>query len=98
MSIEDSLRHMLGESAANVIYFYLERDFSIRKDEIPKKLEDFDVALKKIFGAGALTLEKIIEVQLYTNLHIKYEDTEDNFIDKVRAAMQIVTQKNEDNE
>jgi hypothetical protein len=48
---------ILGESSKQAIYFHLERNFGIKKDEIPSKLEAFSGALEQIFGFGANFIE-----------------------------------------
>jgi hypothetical protein len=55
----------LGESSKQAVYFHLTKTFHIRKDEIPKKIEEFDDAMKKIFGLGAGFLEILIMQRLY---------------------------------
>ncbi|MGQ9565322.1 MAG: hypothetical protein ACUVT5_02100 [Candidatus Bathyarchaeales archaeon] len=56
---------VLGESSKQAVYFHLAKTFHIRKDEIPKKIEEFDEAMKKIFGLGAGFLEILIMQRLY---------------------------------
>jgi len=59
---------ILGESSKQAIYFHLERSFSIKKDEIPYKLETFSNALEQIFGLGANFIEISIMRRLYKKL------------------------------
>ena len=35
------LKEILGETAASIVYEYLETNLSIKKEEIPEKIEDF---------------------------------------------------------
>jgi len=55
----------LGDSAKQAIYFHLEKTFSIEKQNIPNKIEEFTNAIEKIFGLGAKTLEIRIIKSLY---------------------------------
>src|SRR3989304_7537998 len=55
----------LGDSAKQAIYFHLEKTFSIEKQNIPNKFEEFTNAIEKIFGLGAKTLEIRIIKSLY---------------------------------
>lgn len=55
----------IGESSKQAIYFYLEKTFKIKRDEIPYKIEDFVGAIEKIFGLGANFLEILIMKRLY---------------------------------
>lgn len=68
--------NVLGESGRQMIFFHLEKSYSIKRHEIPKKPEAFAAGLEKIFGAGASVLEKLIVKSLYSKLGLKYEDKE----------------------
>ena len=76
---------VLGESGRQMIFFHLEKSYSIKRREIPKKPEAFATGLEKIFGAGASVLEKLIVKSLYSKLGLKYEDKEERpFADYVK--------------
>jgi len=62
-AIDESLSS-LGESPKQSILFHLENTFEIKKQEIPNKIDSFDIALKKIFGVGADFLETLIVKRL----------------------------------
>jgi hypothetical protein len=66
----------LGESGKHMIFYHLDKSYSIKKHEIPKTPEAFAEGLEKIFGAGASVLEILIVKSLYTKLGLKYEDVE----------------------
>lgn len=80
----------LGDSAAQAIYFYLEKTFSIKKQDIPNKIEDFSQAMKNILGVGA----RIVEIQIIKCLYekvgcdFKYYPEKDDllFTEYVKAA------------
>lgn len=48
---------VLGESGKKVVYYYLEKNFKIKKQDIPNKIDKFADAIEKIFGDGANILE-----------------------------------------
>jgi hypothetical protein len=81
---------VLGESGRQMIFFYLEKSYSIRRYEIPRKPEAFAEGLEKIFGAGASVLEKLIVKSLYSKLGLKYEDKENrpfsDYVNDVKEA------------
>lgn len=58
-SIDDALLS-LGESARQAIYFHIEKNFQVDREEIPLELERFQIALEKIFGVGARYIEILI--------------------------------------
>jgi len=94
----DSAFSSLGDSAKQSIYFHLENKFKIARNEIPRRLKDFEDGLEKIFGAGNRFLEVLIMKKLYEKLGsegniLKWdEDKEFNFVDYVKAAEQNFSQ------
>lgn len=58
----------LGESAKEALYFHLERNFNVKKREIPKKIGAFTKAMEKILGLGANFLEILIMKRLYEKI------------------------------
>jgi hypothetical protein len=82
----------LGDSAKQAIYFYLETRFKVPRDQIPLRLEDFEMGLEKIFGAGTKFLEISIMKRLYQMMEpkgkiVKWDDDREfRFIDYVKAT------------
>ena len=58
---------LLGESGKLAIYFYLEDNYNISKQDIPDRIEYFAEALEAIFGYGA----KLLEINIMKNLFRK---------------------------
>jgi len=81
---------VLGKSGRQMIFFHLEKSYSIKRHEIPKKPEAFAAGLEKIFGAGASVLEKLIVKSLYSKLGLKYEDKKErpfaDYVNDVKEA------------
>jgi len=75
-AVDEGLKS-LGESGRHMVFYHLERSYSIKRQDIPKKPEAFAEGLKKIFGEGATVLEKIIIKKLYSKLGLKYENQKD---------------------
>lgn len=63
----DETLSSLGEPVKNAVYFHLQTNFCINKDEIPKKINEFSDIIQKIFGSGAGRLE----IKLMKTLHSK---------------------------
>ena len=63
----------LGEPVKKSIYFHLERDFHVSKQEIPSRIDDFTNALELIFGPGAKHLEILIMKSLCVKVNCSYK-------------------------
>ncbi|MCW4005172.1 MAG: hypothetical protein NWF04_01030 [Candidatus Bathyarchaeota archaeon] len=72
-AIEDGLTN-LGESPKQIVYFHLEKKFSLKKEDIPKHLENFSLALQSIFGVGGRSIETMILKSLCLKYGINYDD------------------------
>jgi hypothetical protein len=57
----------LGESSKEAIYFHLDKNFNIKKREIPDKIGAFAGAVENIFGFGA----DFFEIAVMRQLHAK---------------------------
>jgi signal peptidase I len=64
----DEAFSVLGYNAKEALYHKLENEYSIKKPEIPKKLEDLSLATEKIFGVGANKLDVILVKTFKKNL------------------------------
>ncbi len=58
----------LGESCKLAIYFHLEENFKVKREEIPCKIELFEEAIGRIFGQGASFLEILIMQRLHQKI------------------------------
>ncbi len=83
-TIDDSLKQVFGDNAAQIIYHYLDNNYSIKQEEIPEKLEAFTEGLAHFFGSGARVVENIILTNLNSKIDPKYKMKEGrNFTDYV---------------
>ena len=80
----------LGDSPKKAIYFHLERNFGIKKQDIPDRIEEFTEAIEKIFGHGARILEICIMKHLYEKVGDDFLYVPENevllFAEYVKAA------------
>lgn len=74
-SIDNGLKDTFGEIATEVIYKHLERNHSLKPEEIPKKLEVFIESLEKFFSSGATVVEGLVLEKLCSNLGLEYPGT-----------------------
>lgn len=86
-AVDKTLNQVLGSAAANVIYFYLEKDHSIRKNEIPEKLESFCEAIQEYLSTGAAMVEEQILRNLYSDLGLDEEEVDipTKFVDRLKT-------------
>jgi hypothetical protein len=60
-AIDESLASF-GEFVKPAVYFQLENSYNVKKQDIPRRIEEFATAIEAIFGIGARLIEmKIIE-------------------------------------
>jgi hypothetical protein len=74
-AVDESLSS-LGDSPKQAILFHLECSFKIKKERIPENITEFTKALEKIFGPGALYLEKLIVKRINEKLGLEFEEAE----------------------
>jgi hypothetical protein len=65
----DETLSSLGEPVKNAVYFHLQTNFNISKNEIPKKINEYSEIIHKIFGSGASRFE----IKLMQTLHSKID-------------------------
>jgi len=70
-SVDDGLKDTFGETATEIIYKHLERNHSLRQEEIPEKLEVFIEGLEKFLSSGAAVVEGIVLEKLCSNLGLE---------------------------
>ena len=81
-AIDESLS-ALGENIKQAIYLQLENKYSIRKEEVPFKIEAFTNAIELTFGQTA----KLIEIGIIDKLHGKIE----GFVHKTKKNELVFT-------
>lgn len=87
----------LGESSKEAIYFHLDKNFNVKKHEIPDKIETFTGAVENIFGLGANFLEIAIMIQLHAKVsqRAKWHVSRDlTFTEYVTVAKQSLLHEN----
>ena len=77
----------LGESSKQAIYFHLEKDSGIKREEIPRKIQGFTDRIEQIFGLGASFLQILIMRHLYerADRNLTWDNSEElNLVEYVR--------------
>jgi len=87
----DEALSILGDGAKKAIYYYVEVNYGLRKEDIPKNLKKFHEALKLLFGVGTYALERHISHCVEERFKVKLPKDEDldlaEFVDKVKALL-----------
>jgi hypothetical protein len=65
-AIDESLASF-GDSVKQAVYFQLQSNYNVPKQEIPTKIEELAEALEAIFGIGA----RLIEMKIIQTLYLK---------------------------
>ncbi len=74
----DATLTSMGEPVKNTVYFMLESNLNIPKNEIPNHIEDFAALLYKTFGLGAALFEIKCMHHLYSKINVDFQQiTED---------------------
>ncbi|MCK4477786.1 hypothetical protein KAU88_04585 [Candidatus Bathyarchaeota archaeon] len=91
-AVDKTLNRVFGTTATNVIYTYLEQNYSIRKNEIAENLESFSQAMQEYLNSGATVVQKEILESFYSGLglfqHVELEENTDNeFVERLRTLI-----------
>jgi len=72
-TIDENLKQIFRETATHIIYQFLENKYSLKREEIPEKLEIFMEGLHEFFRSGAHMIEQSILEELHVKLGLKYK-------------------------
>lgn len=82
--IDEELKQVFGEVATLIIYSHLENNYSLRREEIPEKMEVFTRGLEEFLSSGAQVIQKIILQKLSSCSGVQCQVKEDySFVDYV---------------
>lgn len=82
--LDEQLKRVFGAPATSIIYNHLERNYSLKREEIPEKLEAFNTGLTEFLSSGAQVIQKMILEKLYSHTGIKHQIREGySFVDYV---------------
>jgi len=86
---------VLGETVKDTLLFFIDKNFNLKKKDIPKKLKEFSSGLREIYGEfGSSFLEDQILKSLYKKLGLKYTRNRYlTFVDQIEEAYKTYTGK-----
>jgi hypothetical protein len=83
----------LGETVKQTLYYYLEKNFNLRSDDLTRNPREFSSAMSALLGPGADPLEGTILRGLSTRIDIRItvEPTsrDDRFADFIKQAAEL---------
>jgi len=87
-SVDESLAGLLGDVVRKAVYDALEKHFSITRNQIPERLDDFSLGLEKSFGiVPSKTIGKVIVKRFHSKLGLLFVERADwRLPDYVREA------------
>jgi len=68
-AIDESL-DIFGEAVKQFVYFHLESNCHMRKQDIPRRIEEFAIVIEGIFGNGA----RLIQIRIIEMLYSKADE------------------------
>jgi hypothetical protein len=92
-AIDKVLNQVFGQEATQLIYKHLEHNYSLKHDEISKKIDVFAQGLEEFLRSGAYVVEKRILQDIYSNyglLHrLECENVGDerDFVSQMKVVM-----------
>ena len=83
----------LGDAVKRTILYYLERNFNLKADEVPRRPTEFANALSALLGPGTDPLEHIIIQALYAKIDVRIvvqlPSQDADFVDFIRQARDL---------
>ena len=85
--VDESLADLLSPKVRDATYIVMERTYSIQRNEIPGKANQFGSCLEQVFGVAGKTIGRTIAKRLYSKLGLEFfEKPGYEFHDYIRAA------------
>lgn len=92
--IDSVLKQVFGEEATQLIYKYLETQYSLKQDEVSERIDVFAKGLEEFLRSGAIVIERRILEDIYSSygllrrLELERTQDESDFVSQVRLLMQ----------
>lgn len=92
-SIHDTIAKLLSPKVADALFEHLEKVYSIKKDEVPSRLDTLLLTLKTPFGSSsAQVMGKAIAKRFYSRLGLEFSDepqrTLVGYVESAKLTMQ----------
>ncbi len=91
--VDRVLRQVFGGEATAFIYKYLEKNYSLRRSEIPEKIDVFAKGLEDFLSSGAYLVERKILNDIYSSygllrrIELERSREEYDFANQIKVVM-----------
>ena len=84
-SIDEGFKEIFGEVATEIIYKYLRDKYSLKREDIPEKLEVFSEGVEAFFNSSAAWIvERNVLKNFYSSFGLQYRnENHRSFLDHV---------------
>ncbi|MCX8183539.1 MAG: hypothetical protein N3F08_03885 [Crenarchaeota archaeon] len=72
----------LGETVKHVVYWYIENEYGLKREEIPKKPEEFLKGLEKMYEPGA----RVIELNILKEFSDEFGIVSESLVEAVKSV------------
>ncbi|MCJ7422942.1 hypothetical protein MUP01_01560 [Candidatus Bathyarchaeota archaeon] len=92
--IDRVLTHVFGREATQLIYKYMEHNYSLKHDEIVERIDIFAKGLEAFLNSGANVVEREILTNVYSDHDLLLESeprrasSDSGFADQVKCLLQ----------
>lgn len=92
--IDRVLTQVFGKQATLLIYKHLERNYSVKRNEVAEKLELFTRGLEDFLKSGANAIERKILEDIWSSygsehkIHLEQPKTEGSFVSEIKLILQ----------
>lgn len=88
---------IIGETAKNIFYYYMNSQYSVSLTDLPDKIEAFHLALVGTFGEGSKIIERFIAMKLYDMLNLAFGQHKNwtlvDYVEDARRFMDDIEEK-----
>jgi hypothetical protein len=88
------MRQVFGEEATHLIFKYLEHSYSLKEDQVAKRIDVFAKGLEEFLNSGAYVIERKILEDIYSSygllrrLELEKSQDSSDFVGQIKSLMQ----------
>ncbi len=75
----------LGGTVKHVVYWYIENEYGLKREEIPEKPEEFVKGLEKMYGPGA----RVIELNILKEFSEEFRVACESLVEAVKTVEKL---------